>query len=465
MRGLPLRLRVALAAAVGVLLAVAGLAAAAQYLVHQELQASQDRALRSRATDVARLSVSAPALLTAPGALDAASGGQDLLVEVLDRHGRIVARSGALGGRLLPTGALLNAAIRRGQTGYGRGDVSGGAIRVFAAPLPDAGGVAAGGAVIVAASAGEVVRTADRVRTLILLSALAAAALGGLVAALLTGRGLAPLRRLVGAAGEIERTGDPARRLPEDGAGEIGDLTRTLNAMLASLEDARRGERRFLADASHELRTPVTALRGNVAYLARHGADPETVADLRADVDRLARLVDDLLALERQTQAPAERAPVALHQVARDAAAAAGAGVRVAAVDGVWVQGDGDALRRALDNLIANALTHGAPPVVVTVGRAGDRARVAVADGGPGLGAEDARVAFDRFWRGARSGDRPGTGLGLAIVRATARAHGGDVTVDGATFTLDLPAGAPPATIVRDPSEPPPSVNDVPLTT
>src|SRR5207247_4703066 len=136
-----------------------------------------------------------------------------------------------------------------------------------------------------------------------------AAALAAGAVALLMRRALRPLIRLAGAAAEIERTGDPGRRLPEPpAADEVGRLAGTLNAMLASLERARESERRFLADASHELRTPLTALRGNVAYLARHGASPELVAELERDAERLARLADDLLALSREesAQAPAE---------------------------------------------------------------------------------------------------------------------------------------------------------------
>src|SRR5947208_1506824 len=150
MNRMPLRLRVVLAAATGVLLAVAALAVAAQFLVRHELHTSQDRGLRARATDVARLSVSAPALLTSLGALDAPNGGEQLLVEVLDRHRRIVARSGALGGRLLQAGPLVAAAISGGRSGFAHGRLTGEPSRLFVAPLPDSGGPAAGGAVIVA---------------------------------------------------------------------------------------------------------------------------------------------------------------------------------------------------------------------------------------------------------------------------------------------------------------------------
>jgi signal transduction histidine kinase len=461
MTGPSLRLRVAVAAALGVLVAVAALAAAAQGLVRHELRASQDRGLRGQARNVARLSASAPALLTSPGALDAPYGGQDLLVQVVDRRGRIVARSAALGGRLLPAGGLLTAAIDRGRTGFAHAELSGEPLRVFVAPLTATGGVAGGGAVLVASSEREIERTADRVRTLILLSALGAAAIGAALAAALTGRGLAPLRRLAVAAHDIERRRDPGLRLPAAAGGEVGELTRTLNAMLAALEQARRSERRFLADASHELRTPITALRGNVEHLARHGADHETLADLRADAERLSRLVDDLLALERQASGGTAPQTVALDALAREVAQAAGEDVEVEALgpQPVVVAGDPDALRRAVGNLVANAQLHGRPPVRIAVARTGARARVTVSDGGPGLSAGEAEAAFERFWRAPGSRGRPGSGLGLAIVRATARAHGGDVAVDGATFALDLPAAAGDGHTVRDPSEPRPTVD------
>src|SRR5262249_57713943 len=121
---------------------------------------------------------------------------------------------------------------------------------------------------------------------------------------------------------EIERTGDPSRRLPEPtSADELADLTNTLNAMLASLERARDRERRFLADASHELRTPLTALLGNVEYAARHGASTQLIGELQADARRLARLADDLLTLSREeSSAPAEEA-LRLDELAHDAAA------------------------------------------------------------------------------------------------------------------------------------------------
>ncbi len=173
---------------------------------------------------------------------------------------------------------------------------------MLVAPLATAGaGPAAGGAVVVATRTDEDERTLDRLRLVLLVSAVAAAVLAAAGALVLTRRALRPLARLSSAARDIETTGDPSRRLPHPSTrDELATLADTLNAMLAALERARERERRFVADASHELRTPLTALRGNAGYVARHGADPEALADLERDAARLARLLDDLLALARE---------------------------------------------------------------------------------------------------------------------------------------------------------------------
>jgi two-component system, OmpR family, sensor kinase len=275
-----------------------------------------------------------------------------------------------------------------------------------------------------------------------------AAAVAAFTVALLLRRALRPLGRLAGAAAEIERTGDPRRRLPEPAsADEIGQLAATLNAMLASLDRAREGERRFLADASHELRTPLTALRGNVAYLARHGATPELVAELEHDAERLARLADDLLVLSREETAEAPQEEVRLDELAGAAAADDGA-VEVVAPEPVVVRGERAALERALANLVQNARHYGPDGgrITITVALADGVARLTVSDEGPGLQPYEAERAFERFWRGRR--DKSGSGLGLAIVRATAERHGGRAYANGSRVTIELPA-------LRDLSESP----------
>jgi len=417
-----LRARAIVAAAATTMLAVAVLGLALDVLVARHLRGELDRSLRTRAIGVAQLAASAPALITTPGALDAPAGGTQALVEVVDTKRRIVARSLSLGGRVLPE-TLAAPALAGRAPRYRTVPFGGDELRVYAAPIAN---VAGGGAVLVAASTSDLSDTISTLHGLTLLAALIAAGVGAGAAALLMRPALEPLARLDRAAGEIERTGDPTKRLPDPHrADEVGRLATTLNSMLDSLERSRESERRFLADASHELRTPLTALRGNVAHLARHGATPALVADLEADAERLARLADDLLVLSREEASPAADEDVRLDELARDAGAD-----RVEA-EPVTVQGDRAALERALANLVENARRHGRGTVTVRVRADGDFAYLSVEDEGEGVHLLDRDRVFERF-----HGD--GSGLGLAIVRATAERHGGRATVDGPRFTLEL---------------------------
>lgn len=436
-----LRARMIAAATGSILIAVALLGSAAVVLVGRELHSSLDRALRQRAQEVALLSVSAPAVLTAPGPLESPVSGRQIVVEVLDAHGRILVRSQSLGAKLLPQDRLAREAERAGQAGFEDIRLDGRPFRLYAAPIADAGGPAAGGAVLVASDDSDIAATARHLIVVLILSGLGAAALAAVAAAGLTRRGLRPLRGLADAAEEIERTGDPSRRLPESHArDEIGGLTGVLNRMLGGLERSRAGERRFLADASHELRTPVTTLRGNVEYAVRYGADPEILAELQRDATRLARLVDDLLVLERAAEASPRAELVQLDALARSAAAASDR-VELGSLAPVAIRGDEEALGRAVANLVENALVHGPDggTVTVSVHVSGGRALLRVSDEGSGPDPGDHRHLFERFWRGARAVEQPGSGLGLAIVAAIVERHGGQVTVDGSTFTIDIP--------------------------
>src|SRR5213079_1293622 len=321
MSRISIRLRSVAAATLGILLAVVIVGAGVDVLVSRHLHRSFDRTLHERAVEVAQLAASAPAVLTTPGALDSPLGGTQLSVEVVDRRGRIVARSLSLGGGVLPAKRLLEQAIAHGRSSYAGLEAGNEDLRAYTAPLAEVGGPAAGGAVIVAGSTHDLRETLASLRWFLFAAGLGAAILAGAAVAVLMRRALVPLERLAGAAADVERTGDPSRRLPEPvQRDEVGRLAATLNAMLASLERSRDAERRFLADASHELRTPLTALRGNVAYLARHGATPELVAELEADAERLAVLADDLLTLSREESAGAPTEPVRLDDLARSAA-------------------------------------------------------------------------------------------------------------------------------------------------
>jgi two-component system OmpR family sensor kinase len=438
-RGRSLSFRLAVASVAAVALAVLVFGIAARVVVSDRMHASLDQSLRRRATDVARLAVSAPALLRAPGSLEAPVSGHQLSVEVLDREGAIVARSLSLGAKLLPRTAA-DPTARRGGTAFADAELDGESIRVFAAPIAAAGGPASGGVVLVAASNADIDETEHRLGLVLILCGIGAVVIGGGLAAFLTRRGTRPLRDLSTSAATIARTEDPARRLAEPaGPAEVRELAETLNGMLGGLAAARDRERRLLADASHELRTPLTSLRGNVEFVARHGADPEVIADLESDAERLGRLVEDLLALERESAPELPLGPLRLDELVRDSVA--GREGVVAALDGpAVVSGDPEGLARALGNLLDNAERHGPAggEVRVTLRREGGEALVVVTDQGAGFAPGTEEDAFGRFWRGAGTG-APGSGLGLAIVRTTAERHGGRAWAGGSTVTLALP--------------------------
>ncbi len=451
--------RLVAAACLASLAAVVVLCALSIVLVRRELRDSLDSALRGRAVAVAQLAVSAPALLTSAGALESPASGRQIAVEVLDAHGRILARSLTLGASLLPLDTLARAAIARGATGYEDVTVAGEPYRLYAAPIAQAGGPAAGGAVLVASDTSDISSTLAHLRLVLAIAGLAVALAATAAAAGLTSRALRPLRRLVGSAGEIERTADPSRRLPDPGtADELAQLTGVLNRMLASLQRAQATERRFLADAAHELRTPITALLGNAEYLARHGADAEALADLQGDAARIARLVEDLLTLEREAAAGAEMRELELDELVRRVVRELGGDggrvrvgrleparvrqrVRIGRLEPARVSGDEQALARALGNLIENGLVHGPAggAVTVSVAREGSQVLLSVSDEGAGPDPAELERLFERFWRGSGAAGRPGSGLGLAIVSAIAARHDGSVTVEGSAFTLRLP--------------------------
>jgi signal transduction histidine kinase len=421
------RARAVLAAALSTLLAVIVLGSAVNFLVSRHLRTALDRTLHTRAAEVAQLAASAPKLLTSQGALDTPIGATQALVEVVDSRGRIVARSASLGRRVLPQ-QLATRAIA-GHSSYGEAILGSTRLRVYSAPLADLARSGGGGAVIVAASTDDERDTMREVRTLTVFGGLAAALAGAAAVWLLMGRALRPLARLDRGAADIGRTGDASGRLPvprrDD---EVGRLATTLNRMLDTLERTRENERRFVADASHELRTPLTALRGNVDHLARHGPTPELVADLKDDAERLARLADDLLLLSRLDAAAAPaNGEVRLDELARNAGADGWVG------DPVSVNGDRDALARAVGNLVENARRHGSGRVTVTTLDVHGLALLEVEDEGAGVADDERERVFERF-------HGRGSGLGLAIVRATAERHGGTAYAHGARFTLELPA-------------------------
>lgn len=311
--------------------------------------------------------------------------------------------------------------------------------------------------------------------------AVGGAVLAGLavVALWLVRLGLRPLERIEATAEGIAADDDLRRRIEDDDPRtEVGRLGRTLNAMLerieAAFEERRASEarlRRFVADASHELQTPLTSVRGYAELFrrgaARNPADLEmAMRRIEAEATRMGVLVDDLLMLARLDQGrELRREPVDLVPLARDLVADArivdgGREIALTSNGPVVVDGDDPSLRQLVGNLLANARVHtpAGTPVTVRVRAADGRAVVEVSDGGPGLRPEHAARVFERFFRADPSRARAsgGGGLGLSIVAAIARAHGGAAEVEsapgeGATFRVVLPLRANGA---REPAAP-----------
>jgi signal transduction histidine kinase len=272
------------------------------------------------------------------------------------------------------------------------------------------------------------------------------------VAAWVSGRLLSPLRTLRETADEISDT-DLSRRLPVSGNDDITALTRTVNGMLDRLEAAFVGQRRFLDDVGHELKTPLTVLRGHLDVLDT--GSPEDISETKEllldEVDRMSRLVNDLILLAKSDRPDFVRPrPVDLASLT-DAllAKASGLGDRAWTLDGT---GDGtltvdeQRITQAVLQLADNAVKHTGPDDVVAIGSSYDEtaARLWVRDAGPGVAEADREKIFARFGRGDVRVDDDGFGLGLSIVRAIAHAHGGSVAVEnavphGARFVITLP--------------------------
>ncbi|MBO2446831.1 HAMP domain-containing protein [Actinomadura barringtoniae] len=269
------------------------------------------------------------------------------------------------------------------------------------------------------------------------------------------GRTLRPVAQIEGEMAEITAS-DLSRRMPvPDSDDEVARLASTLNATLDRLEAAVGQQRRFVSDASHELRTPITGLRTRVEFALEDPDDTDLVGTLKEallDAERLHGIVEDLLALARLDSgvAPA-REPLDLGAVAAAEVDRRPARVPVTTrLDpGVMVEGNRLQLARLLVNLLANADRHAARAVEVVVRADGDEAVLEVRDDGPGIAEADRERIFERFTRldAARSRDAGGTGLGLPIARDIAAAHGGrlyvgdraDGALTGARLILRLP--------------------------
>jgi len=336
------------------------------------------------------------------------------------------------------------AAGRRGGT-LADAELAGEPARLLVAALPG------GGAVQVARSVRETRTLLGRVRLILLLVAAGGIAGAALLGRLVAGRATEPLRRLERAAEHVALTQDLGRRIEASGRDEVSRLAARFNDMLDALERSMTAQRQLVADASHELRTPVTSLRTNLEALqANPDLDPARRADLlaraTAQAEELTVLMNDLIDLARGDAAEPAREPIRLDELVEEAVerAARHAPAQRFDVDleETTVVGSPPRLTRTVNNLLDNAVRFNAPGAPVEV-RLRD-GELEVRDHGPGFDTTELPHVFDRFFRGAHARARSGSGLGLAIARQAATSHGGGVTAGnaengGARVRLRLP--------------------------
>ncbi len=442
MSRVPIRVRLASMTALAMLLVLAGAGLFVYQRLADGLDDSIESALEARAAAVAG---------SGSGSAGSAGDPEEGFAQLLSADGQVLARTGAAEEPALRREEI--AAVAAGDDVEAERRVAGvdGTTRLLA--------VARGEEVVVVGQSLE-----DRDETL---AALAGAfAIGAPVAALvvaLLGYGLAaiglrPVERMRRRAAGVSLEG-PAEPLPLPAArDEIHRLGTTLNAMLDRLRGAYEREKRFVADASHELRTPVAVIKTELeGALRRAPADPDLREALTAAVeecDRLAQLAEDLLVLARSgdgvlaVRAEALDASELLERVRTRFAARASERrreLRVDAEPGLPLLADELRLSQALGNLVDNALRHGEGAIALRARVAGTAVELEVADEGPGPPPALGDRAFERFARGDEARARGGAGLGLAIVRAIAEAHGGAAELaGGARVVLRLPSqGAP----------------------
>ncbi|ADJ46842.1 two-component system histidine kinase [Amycolatopsis mediterranei S699] len=412
-----------------------------------------DGQLRSRAVRLARV-----VARDGPAAVHAMTPAHaNLLIQLIDPSGKAAAGSPDLGGvTLLDAGQVKSA--RRGG-GY-RTVGTGPDYRLYATPAE----TAAGTWTVVVATPLDLQNDLTRRVTWWLSGAAAVTVLvGGWGAWLLAGAALRPVEQLRREVSGISET-DPSTPVRVPGTGdEVAALAETMNALLARISAGLTRQRQFVADASHEVRTPLTNLRTTLELAGAPGRSlpelREAVRHAEQETIRLGRLVDDLLVLAADDDhVPVDRMPGqpvlplldAAVTAARPVAAGKEVDLRVVADGSLAAPLHPGRIRQVLDNLLANALRH-APPgseVVLSATADGDGLLIEVADEGPGFADGFAEQAFERFRRAdtARSRAGGGSGLGLAVVRAVARAHGGEAAAanrpsGGARVGIRIPLG------------------------
>ncbi len=455
MTRVPIRLRVAAAFAVAMAVVLTGTGWFLYSRLGSHLSASLDQNLRLRAQDLA-------ALVRQPGAsLESAGGGP--FIESGESYAQLVAADGHVLDATRPLGRrpLLAAdelaAARRGTIFADRDSVPGldEPSRLLATPVTRGGAALV---LVVGATREDRAETLASLRYELLVVGPIALALATLAGYALAGISLRPVESMRSRAESISAA-TPGERLPVPQTGdEIERLGETLNAMLARLEAALQRERDFVADAGHELRTPLALLRTELELALRHAETSEELREaVRAsahEVDRLAQLAEDLLLIARSDQGKLSlrlelvQASEVVSSVARRfewRAQEEGRRLAVEAPPGCSLRGDRIRLEQALGNLVDNALRHGSGDVHLRASQSDGVVEFHVSDDGEGFPPEYLENAFERFSRPDQARSGGGSGLGLSIVRVIAEAHGGSAHVkqepgQGAEVWIAVPA-------------------------
>jgi two-component system sensor histidine kinase MprB len=395
---------------------------------------------------------------------------------------QVVGARGTIIGRSAPGVSLpVDAATRRlaehgGHPLLSEARVGGIHLRILAEALGN------GRAVQFAQPLTEVDSLLSRLRLILALIDAGGIALAALLGRLVAGAAVQPLKRLTRAAEHVAVTRDLSGRIAPAGEDELGRLAKSFNAMLDALErsmtalDASvHAQRQLVADASHELRTPVTSLRTNIEILQQQGREMDAgeqaqlLADVVEQIEDLTLLVNDLIDLARGEEPELETEEVRLDLLVQDVIERARrhapqtplrAELEPAIVTGVPAR-----LERAVSNLIDNAVKYSPPREPVEIVLHGEE--LTVRDHGPGITAEDLPHIFDRFYRGADARGHPGSGLGLAIVRQVVDQHGGSVTAEpavggGTVMRLRLAGATPVDSGTLDQAERPPAYDRSP---
>ena len=467
-----LRTRLGLAATGAVAVAVVAVAISAYAGTRSELLGQVDGQLRARAASIGAFAAGGPG--PAPGGRPRvpgtraggggrlqlhrhapAFGGARGVVEQISRDGRLIAPDA---GNVVPADARARALARTGRGQYLTDTtVRGHALRLLVR------GAGASGAVLVALPLGAVNHTLSD--QLLLLAGIAAAgiALAGLLGVLVARSALAPIARFTRQTEVIAASPERLEtdRLQVHGGDELARLARTFNETLDALERSVAAQRNLVADASHELRTPIATIRANLQLMGDEERLPPGEREaLRRDVidelDELTALVSDVVELARGTKPGGQADDVRLDEIVaaaieRTRRRAPGLAV-TAALEPTLTRGEGDRIARAVANLLDNAVKWSPSGGAVDVALRGGR--LTVRDHGPGFAQADLPYVFDRFHRARAARTKPGSGLGLAIVRQAAEAHGGSVAAanapgGGALMTIDF---GPAETLAEQPA-------------